>query len=309
VRATDADVTAARRDLGLEVTRAFWAVVTAQASVGVLEESLARMEASLTDVRNRLAVGLVPPNDVLSIEAQRSRQQMLLIRARNTLEQTRSDLRYLTGQAPDAPIEIAARLELPRAPAATTDALLADALARRPERGAIEARIEGTAERLRATLANRRPVLGVGAGVDYARPNTRIFPRAAEWKPSWDVSVNLSWTLWDGGKVKAEAAEVTAAQRAARERLAEFDTRLGADIQRSRLDVDSAYAAVTATDDAVRAATEARRVVGERFDAGVATSTDVLDAQVALLQANLDRTQALAVVRLAEARLDWALGR
>ncbi len=35
-------------------------------------------------------------------------------------------------------------------------------------------------------------------------------------------------------------------------------------------------------------------MAGERFLAGVATSTDVLDAQVALLQAELDRTQALA---------------
>jgi len=34
--------------------------------------------------------------------------------------------------------------------------------------------------------------------------------------------------LWDGGKVQAETAEVTAGQRAARERLAEFDARLAA---------------------------------------------------------------------------------
>ena len=56
-------------------------------------------------------------------------------------------------------------------------------------------------------------------------------------------------------------------------------------------------------------ATEARRVVQERFAAGVATSTDVLDAQVALLQAELDRTRALATMRLALARLDRAVGR
>lgn len=309
VRAAQSDIATARRDLGLEVTRAFWAVVTARASVGVLEESLARMDASLTDVRNRFDVGLVPPSDVLSMEAQRARQQMLLIRARNTFEQTLTDLRYLTGQAPGTPIEIQARLEESRPPAPTTGTLLADALTNRPERGAMTARIEGAEERLRAALANRRPVIGLGAGVDYARPNTRIFPRAAEWNPSWDVSVNLTWTLWDGGKVKAETAEVTAAQRAARERLADFDARLAADITRSTLDVDSARAVVVATDEALRAATEARRVVGERFDAGVATSTEVLDAQVALLQAHLDRTQALAAVRLAEARLDWALGR
>ena len=64
-----------------------------------------------------------------------------------------------------------------------------------------------------------------------------------------------------------------------------------------------------AASDAVRSAAEARRVVGERFNAGVATSTDVLDAQVALLQIGLDRTQVSAAARLAEARLARALGK
>ncbi len=49
-------------------------------------------------------------------------------------------------------------------------------------------------------------------------------------------------------------------------------------------------------------------MVGERFAAGVATSTEILDAQVALLQAQLDLTQAQANARLAEARLARALG-
>ena len=59
----------------------------------------------------------------------------------------------------------------------------------------------------------------------------------------------------------------------------------------------------------VRAAVEARRVVGDRFEAGVATSTDVLDAETAVLQAELALARALANVRLAEARLQRALGR
>jgi outer membrane protein TolC len=50
-------------------------------------------------------------------------------------------------------------------------------------------------------------------------------------------------------------------------------------------------------------------VVSERFGAGVATSTDVLDAHVAVLQAELDRTHAIASARLAEARLARALGK
>ena len=45
------------------------------------------------------------------------------------------------------------------------------------------------------------------------------------------------------------------------------------------------------------------------FTAGVATNTDVLDAQTDLLQAELDRTRAVAAARLAMARLDRAMGR
>jgi outer membrane protein TolC len=121
--------------------------------------------------------------------------------------------------------------------------------------------------------------------------------------------VNLTWTFWDFGRVKADIAETTAMQTAARERLAEFDTLLDVEVRQRRLDIETARASVVAADEAVRAATEGRRVVGDRFAAGVATSTEVLDAQILLLQAGLDRTLALASVRLAEARLDRALGR
>jgi outer membrane protein TolC len=49
--------------------------------------------------------------------------------------------------------------------------------------------------------------------------------------------------------------------------------------------------------------------VGERFRAGVISSTDVVDADLAVLQAELDLTRARANARLAEARLGRAAGR
>ena len=81
------------------------------------------------------------------------------------------------------------------------------------------------------------------------------------------------------------------------------------EVRQRLLEIDSGRAAVAAADDAVRAATEARRVVAERYRAGVIAQTEVLDAEVALLQAELDRTRAMAGVRFAEARLARALGR
>ena len=81
------------------------------------------------------------------------------------------------------------------------------------------------------------------------------------------------------------------------------------EIRQRRADLISARAAVQAAETGVKAAAVARRVLADRFASGVATNTDVLTAQVALLQAELDRTRALANVQLASARLERALGR
>ena len=66
--------------------------------------------------------------------------------------------------------------------------------------------------------------------------------------------------------------------------------------------------ALAACGEGVTAASESRRVVDERFAAGVADSTDVLDAEVALLDAELECTRLAVSVRLAEAALLRAAG-
>ena len=49
--AAAAETAVAQADLKLEVARAFWAAVTADASARVLEEGVARAQAHVTDVR------------------------------------------------------------------------------------------------------------------------------------------------------------------------------------------------------------------------------------------------------------------
>jgi len=307
--ASSDDVATARRDLALEIARAYWALVSASASVSVVEESVRRVDAHLQDVRNQLASGLVPPNDVLTVETQESRQRMLAIQARGNRDVAAAELARLVGIAPGTAIEAAADLEPPPPEPIAIEALVDAAKQQRPERAALVKRVEAAAERSRAAAAGLKPTMAVGGGVDYARPNPRIFPREARWRTSWDASVNANWPLFDGGRARADAAEAGALARAVQERLADLDAALAVEVRQRVTELDSSRAAIDAAADAIRSATEARRVVGERFRAGVATSTDVLDAQVAILQAELDRTQAIANARVARARLDRALGR
>jgi outer membrane protein len=307
--AVTADIDTARADLRLEVARAFWAVVTARAAVAVLDEALERAGVNVNDARQRLNAGLVAPNDVASAEAQQARQRMLLVEAQNQRDVASADLARLAGLEPSQTIEPVAELQRPAGAGQTFDALAREGLARRPERKALELRITAADLQKAAAGAGRKPVIAAAAGVDYARPNPKIFPRADRWEESWDAGVNVTWSLWDGGRVAADVAQAAGAASAVRERLREFDSVLAVEVRQRSLDISSGTAAIAAADEAVRAATEARRVVGERYRAGVIAQGDVLDAELQLLQSQLDRTRALASVRLAEARLDRVLGR
>ena len=309
-QAAGADIDTTRADLRLEITRAYWAAVTSREAVRVLEESQVRAESQLKDARERFAVGLIPPNEVASLDAQRSRERAQLIEASNVREAALIDLRRLIGADPDTILELTDSIEAV-APISAGDAadLIKQALDNRTERKALTFRLGGAEERQKAALAGNKPTVAFTGGFDYANPNPRIFPRKGEWQESWDVGVAVNWNFFDAGRAKAQAAEASAIATATRERIAEFDTIVSADIRQRLLDLDSSQAMVRAASDAVRAAAEARRVITDRFAAGVATSTDVLVAQVALLENELARTRALANVRLAEARLQRSLGK
>jgi outer membrane protein TolC len=306
VNAAGADLDAARADLKLEITRAYWALVTARETEQVVARSLESLDAHVRDLRVRLDQGLIPPNDVLSAEAQRSRERVMSIEATNARAVAEADLRRLIGVDRGHALTLAP-VSLAGGPPAQVSG--AETAATRPERKALDERLTAARERVSAVAAAGKPQLFVAGGYDYARPNPRIFPRVDRWEDSWDASLNVSWTLWDGGRRRAEQAEAAAAASAIEARITEFDRQVDFEVEARRLELESARAAITAADDGVRSAVEARRVVAERYSAGVVTSTDVLDAEIAVLQAELDRTRASANARLAEARLERALGR
>src|SRR5262245_165105 len=254
------DIEAMRSDLKVDIARAFWNLVAASDAVAVLDESLKQMEAHVRDTRNRLDAGLIPPNDVLTAEAQLSRERMLRIEAAGGRDVAEAALVRLVG----LPVGTMIRPVLPDAPSPSPerfDDLLAAARTTRSDRKALADRVAASAARSDAAGAGRHPTVGVGGGFDYARPNPRIFPRKPEWNTSWDASLNVSVPIFDGGRTSAETAEAAANTRAAEARLAEFDTMLTLEIRQRLTEIETSRASLGAADDTIRAATEARRVV------------------------------------------------
>lgn len=310
-RAVAADGTALAADVELDVIVSYWTLSTSRARVLVLERAQARADAIVADTTAQVEAGLLPPNEELSARARRARQRIGLIEARHGAAVAEAQLGRLTGLAPGTAIALTTPVEQTQAPVAdtgTVDTLVSRAIDGRAERQALRERLASAEAAGDAAAAALRPQVAALASVEPARPNSRWVPRADRWHTSWDLGVNVTWSLWDGGRARAERAAAQAQSEAVEARLADFDAALAVEIRQRRLEIDATREAIAAAEEAVAAAAEARRVMGERFAVGVATSTEVLDRDVDLLEAELERTRLAAALRVNDARLTRALG-
>jgi outer membrane protein TolC len=311
-RATTAEGAVAAADVELDVIVSYWTLATGRERVRVLERAQARADAMVSDATARVDAGLLPPSDQLTAQAQRARQRIALIHARNDSAVAEAQLARLTGLPPGVAIDLATPGESASpsvvVPGTSVEALVARATAGRAERLALRERQAAAQAAGEAAVAARRPHVAALAAVEPSRPNARWVPRADRWRTSWDLGVNVTWSFWDGGRAYAERAAAVAQAEAIEARIADFDAAVGVEVRQRRLDVEAARVAIEAADEAVAAAAEARRVVGERFAVGVETSTQVLDSDLMLLEAEVERARLVGALRISEARLVRALG-
>jgi outer membrane protein TolC len=307
--AAQQDLKAARADLVLEATSAYWGLVTARAGERVLQEAIKAFEAHLTDARNREKFGMAARNEVLAVQVERDRTELDRLRASVAAEVAEANLRRLLDLPPSTRVEATEALEAPPVAAVEIEALVAEAAAARADRAAVLARASAAEALIGVERGGRLPQVALTAGYTYANPNRDIVPPTATWKTSWDVGAALSWSVLDGGKRSAGEARARAQADAAREQLRELDRAIRLEVTQRALELRTAEERVVVADRGLEAARENHKVAQDRYREGVIPSSELLDAETALERADLARTEALASLRLAAAGLDRAVGR
>lgn len=281
---------------GAYAARAAEEVVTASIA------ALASAEELVRSAQRREAVGTAAPLDVLRAQTEQVRRASDLAAARATLARARLALGVVLGRA--APV----RVTVPEPPDAgapgDADALAAEALGHRPELRAAAAQREAAEAQVRAAWSRLLPQVSASASVFAARP---AYPTGDE--TGWRASVDLVWPLYDGGfrygkRRQAQAQAAQAREAADAERLAVVQEALDAardlDVARERLRL-----AVSQRRLAADAAASAKR----SFDAGIASSLDVIDANDRLYVADVGLADGRARLASAQVALARALGR
>ena len=308
-RAAALDLDASRRTLRLETEVAYWGLVTARESARVLRRGLVAFEAHLNDARNRERFGLAARNEVLAVEIERDRAELRRLRAENAAELAEANLVHLLQLPLSAVIEPTEPLESAPPNRMNVEVLIEQALEARPERVGLLSRVRAAEANVRIAGSATRPQVGLTGGFMYANPNRNFVPPDEAWHTSWDVGVELSMRVFDGGRTSASVARAEANVEALRQRLDDFERRVRLQVTSAVLDVRTAHAAIRVAEGAVLAGRENERVSSERYREGVIPSSEWLDAEIVVLAAGLERTQTLADARLARATLDRATAR
>jgi outer membrane protein TolC len=143
---------------------------------------------------------------------------------------------------------------------------------------------------------------------NYARPNSRIFPTVDQFKDTWDVGVTASWDLWNWGATIHQTDQAQSQLAQAQDAYDQLQDGVTLEVTQNYLNVHQASERIGVSATAVQQAQENYRVVNEKYKSGLALNTDLLDAEVSLLQAKTNYTQSLVDYELALARLSKAVG-
>lgn len=302
---------AARLATAANAKVAYYNWLRAVAAVAVAESSLTRTQALLGDTKTAFTLGAATRADVMRLEALVAGTEQMITESRGFRSVAAEQLATLMAE-PTRDYRVGEDVltgSSPAFPAGTSEALVAEAMRQRLEVQALDAAARAIDRGVRASRVSQYPRLDAFGQFDYARPNSTYFPSTDEWKHNWAVGLSLSYTLNDPLDSRASIAEFAAQQAEIEANRLALERGLRLEVTSSLIGAQNARSAVETARRGAEAAGEAYRVSRELYRAGRATTTDLINAEGELVAASLREVNALLDVKVADVKLEHALGR
>lgn len=292
---------ATRLSMRTALLQAAWLAWAWDQGVAASERAVADAREQARSARRQVKVGTAAPLTVLQADTAATRRESDLVQARSERARARIALGALLGRS--GPVAVT----LPPLPPATgydLDLLAREALGARPELRAQAALVRSFEKQADAALWRIAPQLSASAS-----GSGQTVPYPTGDKSAWRVSVDLTWTLYDGGYRYGKADQAGA--QAAEARAAETGTRLQVleEVQNATRDVEVARARLALAESERATATEAAASARRGFKEGVTSSLDVLSANEVLYLSEIQVAQAQGRLGGSLAALDRAVGR
>jgi outer membrane protein TolC len=298
-----------RQRLAIEVTSAYYQIVRQRSLLGVSRQSLKRSTGLREASEARMQVGLASKLDVFRAELQASQTQESLVQSRAALDNALESFRLTLGLSPSEPVEPEAgalvddvSLELE-----PSEVLTARAVASRLELAEARDQIHDSERSLALARQNLLPQLDlnlnwsrVGFGPSYADANQAGDSR-------WNFLVSSSYPLErTSDKANRAIAELDLAAR--KRSLAQREQEVEADVRAAVRSLERLLKSIDLQRKSVEFSSQQLRLASLRYQRGLASNFDVIDAEGSLVSARTALVGLLTDFQVARVQLLRAVG-
>jgi outer membrane protein TolC len=303
VESAEASETAVRFRTALAADAAYFAVLADRELSRVAAERLRRAEEQFGIARVRVLAGEAIAPDSLQLLLEVNRARLAVLSRDSALVTSRLRLGRqigLSGPADAEPVDTAVPSPLPM----TQEQAISEMRARGPDLEAARA-AERRANAI--VLAERETYLPtITLGVQRAAYDRELFP---EQTFRTEYAVTVSFPIWNAGQRELAVARARVDRDVARSERQDRERGAAEEIAQAYHGYLTSRAGIELAQIGVAASTENFRVQSARYREGATTILDLLEAQVALSEAEAALVQSRYSTRLALAQIEALLGR
>lgn len=293
-----------RNVTAIEFVLAYLDLLEAEKMISVGEKEVASLEAHRKKAQGLFDEGVITRNDLLQAEVKISdaRQRLLTVSALRNIQASRLNNILLR------PLKTGVSLQDIEEPQDTTVSFLTLETARelaqqqRAELKMADETLRALGLEMAAKKSEFFPKIFARGGYDFTENRYQVH------EGNWSVTLGLGMNLYSGGVTRAEIRKLEFQGQKLSEQRAKLLDDILLEVEQYLLLSMTAREKFHVTKDATQQAEENLRINRVKYEEGIGTATDVLDAVSLLTVARLNRYKALYDLKKYEAAVFYALG-
>ena len=286
-----------------QIDQAYWQVVSLRH-----KQKLDLIKKLDSDVQKMIREGVATRSEGLSVSVKVNEAEMTLMKVNDGLTLSRMLLCQLCGLPVNEQVVLIdeEKEELETVPAAP-QANVEQAMESRPELRILQNMVDLNKQTTNMLKAGNLPQVALMGGYAFSNPNLyNGFQR--KFGGVWNIGILVRVPVWNWGDVAYKVRASKGAGAIARLELDEAREKIQLQVNQSTFHVNEANKTLQLAKASVERANENLRTANLGFQEGVISSTTVMEAQTAWLQAASQKIDAEINVKLSEVNLQKALG-
>jgi outer membrane protein len=296
-----------KQDLVLQVKVAYFNILKAEKIREVALRSVEQLEAGVKFSKAFYDVGIIAKNSLLQTQVELAQARQDLTKAEVELDVAKASFNTLLRRDVRLEVKVEDILEY-RPMEIPFEECLENARKNRPELREAELNVKRAEKEVQLARSEYFPNLGLSFNYERVGDDLSVSGSDFEDKDAWNVNAYARWTFWQWGKKRQLVGEKKTKLIQAEDAIVEVEDGISLEVKGAYLRLREARDKIGVAEVAVEQAEENFRINAERFKEQVATTTEVLDAQTLLTQAQSNYFNALSDYNIARARLDRAMG-